>query len=376
MLAFGLWLDRIRGRGVTSSRVLLLTPDFPPARGGIQQVAARLAEHLDADTRVVTLHHGDNGTPAVNVHRAWSPSASGPAAVAALNAAAIRDGLSWRPDVILSLHLVAAPGAWALARALRRPWVQLVYAMEMPQKPVLARFALRRASAVIAISGYSRSLALQHGADRGRVRIVSPGVDLVGEPSTQKRADRPIVLTIARLVERYKGHDTIARAMPLVSARVPGARWVVVGDGPLRKPLEAMAHDTGANACFVGGVSDTERDLWLDRAHVFCMPSRLPGGRFAGEGFGIVFLEAGLHELPVVAGDVGGPRDAVAHGETGLLVDPTDHVAVAGALTELLTDPQRAARLGRAGAARATAQAWPAVAARVREVLDEVTVSG
>ena len=83
------------------------------------------------------------------------------------------------------------------------------------------------------------------------------------------------------------------------------------------------------------------------------MPSRLPGGRFAGEGFGIVFLEAGLHELPVVAGDVGGARDAVVDGETGLLVDPTDHVALAGALTELLTDPERAARLGRAGAARA-----------------------
>jgi phosphatidylinositol alpha-1,6-mannosyltransferase len=102
------------------------------------------------------------------------------------------------------------------------------------------------------------------------------------------------------------------------------------------------------------------------------MPSRLPGGGFAGEGFGIVFLEAGLHQLPVVAGDVGGARDAVIHGETGLLVDPTDHVAVAGALTELLTDPERAARLGRAGAARARDHAWPLVATRVREVLEDV----
>lgn len=357
-------------------RALLLTPDFPPARGGIQQVAGRLAEHLDADTRVVTLRHRDNGTPMANVHRAWSPWASGAPAVAALNAAALRDGLSCRPDVILSLHLVAAPGAWVLARALRRPWVQWVHAMEMPRKPALARFAVRRASAVIAVSGYSRSLALHAGADRGRVRVVSPGVDLDREPNTQGRADRPTVLTVARLRERYKGHDTLARAMPLVGARVPGARWVVVGDGPLRGPLEAMARDTGANARFIGGASDTERDRWLDRAHVFCMPSRLPGGRFAGEGFGIVFLEAGLHELPVVAGDVGGACDAVAHGETGLLVDPTDHVALADALTEVLTDPQRAARMGRAGAARAQAQAWPAVAARVRNVLDEVTGSG
>ncbi len=344
-------------------------------------MAVRLAEHLDAATRVVTLGrredgHQDNGGPTAHVHRAWSPWPSGAAAAAALNAAAIRDGLRDRPDVILSLHLFAAPGAMALARALRRPWVQWVHAMEVPQKPALARFALRRASAIVAVSGYSRSLALDAGADPRRVGIVSPGVDLRDGGPACPRAARPTVLTISRLAERYKGHDTLARAMPLVGALVPGARWVVIGDGPLRGPLEALARNTGANARFVGGVSDEERDRWLDRAHVFCMPCRLPAGGLAGEGFGIVFLEAGLHELPVVAGDAGGARDAVVHGRTGLLVDPTDHVGLADTLAELLIDPERAARLGRAGAARAREHAWPAVAARVREVLDEVAAGG
>jgi phosphatidyl-myo-inositol dimannoside synthase len=357
-------------------RVLLVTPDFPPARGGIQQVAAGLAEHLDAETRVVTLGNQRNGVTSGGVHRAWSPARSGPAAVAALNVAAVRDGLATPPDVILSLHLFAAPGALALARTLGRPWVQWVYAMEVPQKPALARLALRRASAVVAISRYSRSLAVNAGADRRLVRIVSPGVDLGHTAATAQRLDRPTVLTVSRLAERYKGHDTLVRAMPLVSALVPDVQWVIVGDGALRAPIEALARTTGANACFVGSVSDEERNRWLDRAHVFSMPSRVPAGGFAGEGFGIVFLEAGLHELPVVAGDVGGARDAVIHRETGLLVDPTDHIALAGALTELLTDPQRAARLGRAGAARAREHAWPAVAARVREVLAEVALGG
>jgi phosphatidyl-myo-inositol dimannoside synthase len=336
-------------------------------------VAVRLFEHLDAATHVVTLGGGSKGVPTTGVHRAWSPQPHGAAAAAALNAAALRIGASVRPDVILSLHLVAAPGAWALARALRRPWVQWVHAMEVPQKPAVSRLTLNRASAVIAVSGYSRSLALDAGADGRRVRIVSPGVNVRDGVPSGRRAERPTVLTVARLVERYKGHDTLARAMPLVSARVPGAQWVVIGDGRLRGPLQALARNTGANARFVGAASDEERDRWLDRAHVFCMPSRLPGGRFAGEGYGIVYMEAGLHELPVVAGNVAGARDAVSDGETGLLVDPTDHVALAGALTELLTDRERAARLGRAGAARARAHAWPAVAARVKEVLDEVT---
>ena len=337
-------------------------------------MAARLAEHLNAETRVVTLANGWNGGKTTGIRRAWSPTRSGPAAVAALNAAAIQDGVTGQPDVILSLHLFAAPGALALSRTLRRPWVQWVHAMEVPQKPALARFALRRASAVIAVSNYSRSVALDAGADRRRVRIVSPGVDLRRSRPSVGRSLRPTVLTVSRLAERYKGHDTLARAMPLVGARVPRARWVVVGDGPLRRPVEALARNTGARAHFVGNASDEERNNWLDRAHVFCMPSRVPGGGFAGEGFGIVFLEAGLHELPVVAGNVGGACDAVIHEETGLLVDPTDHVALAGALTDLLTDPERAARLGRAGAARARGYAWPAVAARVGEVLNEVAV--
>jgi phosphatidylinositol alpha-1,6-mannosyltransferase len=123
----------------------------------------------------------------------------------------------------------------------------------------------------------------------------------------------------------------------------------------------------------VGAVGDDQRDEWLDRSHVFAMPSRLPAGGFAGEGFGIVFLEAGLHELPVVAGAVGGARDAVRDGETGLLVDPTDHVAVAQALTTLLRDRGTATRLGRNGAEHARRHAWPRIAARVRDVLEQVT---
>jgi phosphatidyl-myo-inositol dimannoside synthase len=357
-------------------RVLLVTPEFPPARGGIQQVAFGLAEHLDAETRIVTLASRQNGAGTPNVHRARSPTRSGPVAVAALNAAAVRDGLADPPDVIISLHLFAAPGALALSRALRRPWVQWVHAMEVPQKPALARLALRRASAVVAVSRYARSLAIDAGADGRRVRIVSPGVRLAPTAPTVRRIDPPMILTVSRLAERYKGHDVLARAMPLVGACVPDAQWIVVGDGPLRAPIEALARATGANARFVGSVSDEERNRWLEQAHVFCMPSRVPAGGFAGEGFGIVFLEAGLHGLPVVAGDVGGARDAVVHGETGLLVDPNDHVALARALTDLLTDPERASQLGRAGAVHARAHAWPAVAARVREVLDEVTAAG
>jgi phosphatidylinositol alpha-1,6-mannosyltransferase len=222
----------------------------------------------------------------------------------------------------------------------------------------------------VAVSAHTEKLAIRAGANPGRVYRILNGVDVQASAEVA-RASRPTVLTVARLRERYKGHDVLLRAMPLILGRVPDARWVVVGDGPLREELEggAAAQDLDGHVSFVGEVSDDRRDAWLDRAHVFAMPSRLPHGGIGGEGFGIVYLEANAHGLPVVAGNVGGAVDAVVHGETGLLVDPTDRSAVADAVSELLLDPERAAALGRAGAARARGFAWDRVAGRVEELL-------
>jgi phosphatidyl-myo-inositol dimannoside synthase len=158
-----------------------------------------------------------------------------------------------------------------------------------------------------------------------------------------------------------------------VRARVPGTVLVLVGDGQLRQAYENLAAALGLNGSveFAGSVSDDERNRMLELGHVFSMPSRLPpdGG---GEGFGIVCLEAGLHGLPIVAGNVAGALDAVVDGETGLLVDPTDHIAVADAISRLLLDSELAARLGQAGARRAREHSWPVIARRVEDLLLEI----
>jgi len=98
------------------------------------------------------------------------------------------------------------------------------------------------------------------------------------------------------------------------------------------------------------------------------MPSRLASNG-GGEGFGIAYLEAGALGVPVVAGNVAGALDAVVDGVTGLLVDPTDHVAVADAITALLLDRERAEQMGRAGAERAKQFAWPRIAGQVEELI-------
>jgi phosphatidylinositol alpha-1,6-mannosyltransferase len=362
-------------------RVLVVTPDFPPARGGIQTLVHRVVHFAESiEVLVVTPDHPEaaafDSEQGCEIIRVAGPDGVRRIRTAMLNGRALAEGRRFRPDVVLSAHIVVSPATATLRRLLRVPVVQYVYAKEIGAKPALARFALRNADRIITISQYAAALATQVGGDRERMVMISPGVDL---PKMNRRAPaaEPTLLTIARLEDRYKGHDVLLRALPLIRASVPDVRWIVVGDGPLRPSLERMAETLFVrdHVHFLGAVSDAERDSWLWRAHVLAMPSRLPAGGFAGEGFGIVYLEANAHGMPVVAGNVAGALDAVEHQRTGLLVDPTDHLAVADAVVTLLRDSELATRLGEHGRDRAQGFSWPKIARRVERVLQETAAT-
>jgi phosphatidyl-myo-inositol dimannoside synthase len=358
-------------------RTLVLTPDFPPAHGGIQVVAHRLVAHAPGlACRVVALDHPEaarfDRASGISVRRTPRRGMSRQLAIGGLNAAALAQALAFRPAAVLSAHITTAPAAAAIRRLFRVPVVQYFHAREIAARPRLAGFAARYADALVAVSSYTRELVLAVGGRETRIHVINPGVDLPAAPAAERDGERPTVVTIARIESGYKGHDVMVKAMAAVRRRLPEARWVVIGDGSLRPRIVALARSAGLDddaAVFLGSVSDRERDEWLRRAHVFAMPSRLPEDGLGGEGFGIAYMEANAHGLPVVAGAVAGALDAVDHGTTGLLVDPDDEEAVAGALLELLEDPDRRTALGAEGARRAREFAWPNVAARVEALI-------
>jgi phosphatidylinositol alpha-1,6-mannosyltransferase len=333
------------------------------------------AEGLDA--RVVTLSHAQahafDAAFGFDVRRVPSARFGHRASIARLNAAAVAEGLRFRPDVVLSGHIVMSPAAAAIRRILGAPMAQYLHGYELVTRPRLTRFAVRRADASIAVSRSTRDTAIAAGASPDLVHVIPVGVDSPRAEESE-RESVPTVLTVGRLRERYKGHDTMLSALPLLVERVPDVRWVVVGDGPLRAEFETLAagHGVQERVVFAGEVSDAERDAWFRRAHVFAMPARTPAAGI-GEGFGIVFLEANAHGIPVVAGGVDGALDAVVDGVTGTLVEPTNPVAVADAVADLLLDPERARRLGAAGAERARRDfSWPAIATRVETLLRSI----
>lgn len=362
-------------------RVLILTPDYPPVPGGIQLVSERLAAGMKAlQARVLALAEPGaaqfDRSRSTSVHRVAGMALPHAGRLALLNASALREALRFSPDLTLSMHIVTSPAAAAIGKALRVPFVQYFHAEEIGARPRLAAFAAGHAGAAIAVSEYTAGLVRAAGARSADIRIVPNGVDLPADAACEP-ANRPTFVTVARIQERYKGHDVLVRALALVRAKVPGVRWVVIGDGSLRAGVEAMARCYGVadSIRFVGSVSDEQRNAWLRRAHLLAMPSRLPAGGFAGEGFGIAYLEAGAYGKPVVAGNVGGALDAVLDGVTGLLVDPLDELAVAEAIGALLLDPELARRLGAAGRLRAEQHAWPSIVERVQAVLLELLSS-
>jgi phosphatidyl-myo-inositol dimannoside synthase len=366
--------------GASVPRILVATPNFPPVRGGIELVADRLATLLpNARIRVVAFRSAgsddfDRGR-ALEIRRAWGREHSVKGRLW-LNAHVMAEAARFRPSAILNLHAVLSLSTSAVRRLANVPVVLYVHADEARIRPKLLRFAVANADATIAVSSHTKELVAAAGADTARLRVIAPGVDLPTHkvPTIAARPAPPTIATVSRLTDTYKGHDVLLRALPLIRARVPDVRWVVVGDGPLRPMLERQADALGvADAVtFTGEVSDAERDAVLDSAHVFALASRLPDGGSGGEGFGIAFMEASAHGLPVVAGDVGGARDAVQAGRTGILVDPISHIQFAEAVSDLLTDMQAAGALAEGGRSRAQSYAWPAIATQVREVLQEV----
>jgi phosphatidylinositol alpha-1,6-mannosyltransferase len=387
-------------------RVLLLTWDFPPARGGIQTWMLELARRLP-DARVHVLAPAQRGdrefdrTSGVQVSRLASARLGLWAWLAVLCLRTLWYCLVDRPDLVVCGHVVTAPAGLLARRLLGIRYAVFTYGYEVRRRrwKRLLGLLLRGASALAACSRFTRDAVLALGVPPERVHVVYPGVDAVrfapstnGGSSTSPLSppsphmwrggqgvrpgagERPTLVSVARLAELYKGHDTLIRVLPLVRARVPGTRLRVAGDGPLREYLHRIAKSVGVDDAveFLGEVADDSLPELYRTSDAFVLMSRESPSKGGAEGFGIVCLEAAACEKPVVAGRSGGLVDAVDDGVTGILVDPEDPAAVAEALIAVLSDSALAERMGQAGRERVLARfTWDKVIGDARRVFDE-----
>lgn len=374
-------------------RTLLVTNDFPPRPGGIQNYLDSLARRLPADDLVVYAPSWESG------------SGSHPEFDAAAPFEIVRHPTSLMlptPDVLRrAKDIMRARGCEAvwfgaaaplalLGPSLREAGARQVVACTHGHEvgwsmlPV-ARQALRRIGGTTDVLTYvskytRRRFAAAFGPMAGLEHLPS-GVDTeLFRPDDAARneirerhglRDRPTVVCVSRLVPR-KGQDMLVRAMPKLRRTVPGVALLLVGGGPYRKRLTELVDelDVGADVFFTGSVPWQELPAHYAAGDVFAMPARTRGKGLDVEALGLVYLEASATGLPVVAGRSGGAPETVLDEVTGHVVDGRDVTQLAETLAPLLNDPARARRMGEAGRAWVSGNwRWDLLAARFRSFL-------
>ncbi len=228
------------------------------------------------------------------------------------------------------------------------------------------RYVFRRADVIFANSSFTQEL-LQRADVRDNVRVVHLGID--DSFATPERAADPTILSVGRLIRR-KGFDIVIAALPAIAARFPNVRYEIVGAGPQQAELEQLADrlDVRGRVHFLGAVDDAALSRAYARAWCFALPVRAIGDDI--EGFGLVYLEAALAQLPAIGGRGSGAEDAIADGETGVLVDGSSVSAVCDAIVALLGDRAHAAALGARGRQRALEQfSWRETAAQIARLM-------
>lgn len=306
--------------------------------------------HLRADAAQgfpLLRHVASRGT-----HQAWKRY---------FQAAALARDLSSHPVAHLHAHFASAPSRVAMfaSRLTGTPFSFTAHAKDIYQNGTdhdLLRDKMRAARFVVTVSEFNRAyLSGLHGPGaNGSLRRLYNGVDLRAfrPGGLSMEARDPVVLAVGRLVEK-KGFADLIAAWPIVCARIPGARLIMVGEGPEEPRLRAQAQQGGvaSSVTWAGSQPQDRVRSFMDQAAVFCLPCRVAadGNR---DGLPTVLLEALASGVPCVTTPVTGNPEIITDRVEGRLVEPGNPGALADALGDLLSDRGTLARMSLAARRR------------------------
>ncbi|MGL4305330.1 MAG: glycosyltransferase family 4 protein [Mycobacteriaceae bacterium] len=351
-------------------RTLLVTNDFPPRPGGIQSYLESFVNHLPVSEIVVyaprwrddSHRKFDAAQPYEVIRHSTTLMLPTPAVTKRAQEIAATHGCE-------AVWFGAAAPLALMAPALRRSGMSRVIASTHGHEVgwsmlPLARQALTRigetSDVITFVSKYTRGRFSSAFGATAALEHLPSGVDTtIFHPDQAAREtlrakykleDRAVILCLSRLVPR-KGQDMLIKALKQIRATIDDATLVIVGGGPYAGRLQALAVECGVerHVIFTGSVPAEELAAHHTIADVFAMPCRTRGGGLDVEGLGIVYLEASATGVPVVAGKSGGAPETVIDNVTGRIVDGESVDEIARTLTEILSDRDRAADMGRVG---------------------------
>lgn len=377
-----------------SREVIIVTQEFHPKRGGIATVTEEMAKAAAA--LGLTVEVWAARAPEVDTDKAWPfalrrlpvDSRHGWLNRLRLVRAFIRERRRLRkatvylsePGPMLAWMLVASFGALRVRRlVLTFHGSEILRFHANPFLRVLTRGLIRRAFRIGTLTRYTQQLLCDRFPAAATKTFRTPGAlrtDFSAQPqpgpANGGQPGKLVVLTVGRLHPR-KGQLLALQALqalpPELRARI---EYQVVGpsvSADYERALRAAAAQPGVVVRFWGNLPDRELETVYAQADVFALTSIDHG--HSVEGFGLVYLEASAHGLPVVAHRVGGVSEAVDDGRTGLLVDPHHPTALTAAFRTLLEDPALRRRMGEAGRAWAGRHTWSRAAELLFTETDE-----
>ncbi|MFH1620685.1 MAG: glycosyltransferase family 4 protein [Patescibacteria group bacterium] len=331
--------------------IILITLDYPPEIGGVARYLGNLVKVSGGKIKVIVQSdHEEPGFGQIekrdffyNGWPKWWPIVD-----------ICRSALKSKETVILVSHVFPVGTAAFISRIFGGPeYAVIFHGLDLRMirgawKRFLLRMICSRAKIRIANSESTKEYLLKL-VPKIKVNVITPAVEH-RDLETKQRAreilnldqERKIVLSVGRLIPR-KGFDLSLEAMAEIQKNQE-VEYVVVGNGPDLNRLQKIAEQNKTKVRWIMDADDQEKWLWFAAADIFLLPARDEGSDV--EGFGIVYLEAGLAGIPVIAGKSGGVTEAVRQGYTGLLVDPESGEDVLRAIKELLGDEDRCKTMG------------------------------
>ncbi|HKF40012.1 MAG TPA: glycosyltransferase family 4 protein [Candidatus Acidoferrum sp.] len=266
-----------------------------------------------------------------------------------------------RPKLVLAAHPNLGPIVQAMnVVALGTKSIVCTHGIEVWEKlSRMRRNSLQNATLVLAPSKATADFVVDlHGVAGSRVRVLPWGLDpnfetkLMGLSGVSVPPEFPkgrVILTVGRWLaaERYKGMDTLIKALPRLLLRWPEVQLAMVGEGDDKEWLVDIARHSGVqkHVHFLSGLSYGQLSACYAASEIFALPSR-------GEGFGFVYLEAMARGKPVIGGAHGGAPEVIRDGVTGYLVQHGETEQLATSIDTLLSNPELAKKMGAQGKER------------------------
>jgi phosphatidylinositol alpha-1,6-mannosyltransferase len=376
-------------------RLLLVTWNYPPKVGGMEMLLSQLALNLRpyADVHVI----GPAGQADVDAEQGLEVSRPSRDGLIRFASYAFFRGINLlrgnNYDVIMAGSALVTPIVYILGRFFQVPSVVYVHGLDLVYSSSIYQWMVKqclpRCDRVFANSWASEQEALHRGVSPDRVSILHPGLDfsefriIPDIDSIKQRYElggRLTLLSAGRLARRKGLVEFVRHSLPAIVEKYPNVVFIIVGGNPslslthkedIRSKIQAEV-DRLRLGNYVRLLGWVDRQDLMDLYHacdVFVLPAiQVPGDI---EGFGIVLIEAGAAGKPVISTRLGGIKDAVVEGKSGILVEAEKWDQLSGAVLTLLADESLRREMGQFGRERAETELdWPVVARRYLTYLE------